>query len=414
MTEPRRGFARIAFFGHFDGSNFGNESSLCAILYHLRRFHPEAKITCICSGPGATAATYQVAAIPLRRKTFADTWAPRHRLLRLLRRALVMLVDEPVQLVSTFSQIRRMDMLIVPGTGLLTDAYGLSAWGPGTLFRWSLLAKLCRCKLLLVSVGAGPFYSHVGRWLTKSIVRLADFRSYREQSALDHLAAIGSPVAGDSVYPDLAFSLPEAILLRRDIPDNSRSVVGLGVMEYAGRYSVSNPTNATYVAYLDHFSTFAKWLLGRGHHVRLLGGDLADNHTRQELKDLLRDRTSSCEEKRIIDGPLHSVEDLLAHITATDIVVATRFHNVLFALLCRKPVVAISFHHKCRSLMGAVGLEKYCLDINDFNADRLIEAFVDLQKNSANVIVQIAERTLQFRDALDQQYQTIFGDMWPA
>ena len=55
-------------------------------------------------------------------------------------------------------------MLIVPGTGLLTDAYGLLNWGPYNLLKWSLIAKLCRCKLLFVSIGAGPVYGTLGKY----------------------------------------------------------------------------------------------------------------------------------------------------------------------------------------------------------------------------------------------------------
>lgn len=409
MTKLDDRRARIAFFGHFDGSNFGNESSLRAILYHLRQLHPEADVVCICSGPGATAATYQVKAVPFETVTSAIFWRAPPRLQRLLIALL-----EPVQWLGAFAQIRRMDMLIVPGTGLLTDAWGLlTNWGPRTLFRWSFLAKLCRCKVLLVSVGAGPLYTRRGRWVTKLILRLANFRSYRDQSTRDYLTSIGFPASRDHIFPDLAYSLPPEILPRRHSRDNSRYVVGLGVMQYPGRYSVRDPTDRTYPAYLASLSTFAEWLLGRGYHVRLLSGDRADNHTRQELLDLLRKQSTCAGAERMIDEPLHSVDDLLSHIADTDIVVATRFHNVLLALLSNKPVIAISFHHKCRSLMNSMGLDKYCLDMNDLSADVLIATFVDLQKNSAKVMAQIAETTARFRAALDQQYQMIFGDMWP-
>ena len=185
-------------------------------------------------------------------------------------------------------------------------------------------------------------------------------------------------------------------------------------MEYAGKYSVNNPTNATYHAYLDHFSTFAKWLLERKYDVKLLSGDLRDDRSRKELKDLLRSRTATHEYERIIDESPESIDSLFSHIAETDIVIATRFHNILLALLSNKPVIAISFHHKCRSLMRSVGLEKYCLDINDFSADSLIETFVDLRKNADDVIAQSSEKARQFCDALDEQYQTIFRDMWPV
>ena len=56
---------KIAFFGHFDSTNFGNESTLQAILYNLRRFQPAAEVTCISTGPEATVATHHIEAVPI-------------------------------------------------------------------------------------------------------------------------------------------------------------------------------------------------------------------------------------------------------------------------------------------------------------------------------------------------------------
>ena len=110
--------------------------------------------------------------------------------------------------------LRGTDMLIVPGTGLLTDAYGLFSWGPYNMFKWSFVAKLCRCKLLFVSVGAGPIYTALGRYFVKSALALADFRSYRDASTVQYVRGIGFRANNDSVYPDLAFSLPENVIPR--------------------------------------------------------------------------------------------------------------------------------------------------------------------------------------------------------
>ena len=69
--QPRR----IALFGHFDGTNLGNEATLQAALYHLRRIQPDAEVTCICTDPQTTAATYHIRAIPIAR-TYVKSWAP--------------------------------------------------------------------------------------------------------------------------------------------------------------------------------------------------------------------------------------------------------------------------------------------------------------------------------------------------
>jgi polysaccharide pyruvyl transferase WcaK-like protein len=63
---------------------------------------------------------------------------------------------------------------------------------------------------------------------------------------------------------------------------------------------------------------------------------LADVTTTEEFKCLLRKQPSVSGEGHIIDEPIRSVDDLVSQIAATDIVVATRFHNILLAFAVRK------------------------------------------------------------------------------
>jgi polysaccharide pyruvyl transferase WcaK-like protein len=408
VIEPNSKRKRIAFFGHFGSTNFGNESTLQAILHHLRCFHPDAEVTCISTGPEATIATHHIEAIPIADR-FVKSWDPGNPLIRVLRKVCIGLPGQLYQWVKGLVTLRRTDMLIIPGTGLLTDAYGLFNEGPYNLFKWSLIAKACRCKLLFVSVGAGPIYSTLGRYFAKSALSLADFRSYRDNSTMQYLKRLGFRAGNDRVYPDLVFSLPEAVIPRQDTKDGRRSVVGLGLMEYAGKYSVSRPSNEIHLAYLENLVRVVRWLLAHEYDVRLLIGDVVDKHVTQEFRCLLRERLSEYDEARIIDEPVFSVDGLLSQIAATDIVVATRFHNVLLALLCNKPVISISFHHKCESLMSAMGLSAYCLDINDLKADRLIEKFCDLEANASELKPLIKEKVREFRKALDEQYKLIFN-----
>jgi polysaccharide pyruvyl transferase WcaK-like protein len=408
MKKYEKKRMKIAFFGHFDSTNFGNESTLQAILHHLRRYQPDAEVTCISTGPEATVATHQIEAIPLT-GTLGKSWLPRNLLVRVLRKVFIRI---PNELYHCAKGLIGKDMLVIPGTGLLTDAYGLKSWGPYNMFKWSLMAKICRCKLLFVSVGAGPIYSALGRWFVKSALSWADFRSYRDNSTLQYLKSIGFSADNDRVYPDLAFSLPEAVTLHQHSNKSRRTVVGLGLMEYAGKYSISRPSNEVYLAYLENLVGFARWLLAQGNNVRLLFGDRQDLETIQEFRGLLTAQLSAYDNAHIIHEPIFSVEDLLSQIAATDVVIATRFHNVLLALLCDKPVIAISFHHKCESLMSAMGLSAYCLDINDLKADGLIEKFCDLKTNATKLKPLTREKIREFREALDDQYRFIFNDMW--
>jgi polysaccharide pyruvyl transferase WcaK-like protein len=229
---------------------------------------------------------------------------------------------------------------------------------------------------------------------------------------MKYLKGIWFATNNDRVYPDLAFSLPEAVIPHGDIKKGHRSVVGLGLMEYAGKYSVDKPSHATYLAYLENLVIFVRWLLAHEYDVRLLIGDIfCDRPVAQEFRDLLKERSVIYDEKRITDEPASSVEQLLSQLAATDLVVGTRFHNVLFALLLIKPVISISFHHKCASLMSEMGLSEYCQDINHLDVNGLIAQFCALEKNAEKLRFLIKQKTEEFRRALDEQYNFIFKDM---
>jgi polysaccharide pyruvyl transferase WcaK-like protein len=398
---------RVCFFGHFGTANFGNESTFQAVLYHVRRVWPGVEVICICTNPENATAIHNVETVDIS-PVVVRPRSVRTRLGKLVRKVFIGMPSEVCRWLEAFNTLRRMDMLIIPGTGLLTDAYCLLNWGPYSLFKWSAMAKLRGCKVVFVSVGAGPIYGTPGRCFVRLALSMADFRSYRDHASLECVKGIGLRANNDRVYPDLVFSLPEAIIPRTENKRGGRSVVGLGLMEYAGRYSIPNPSNAIYLAYLENLVVFVERLLPHGYDVRLLIGDDYDNPVTQEFRSLLKKRLGTYDEQRIIDQPVFSVEQLLSQLAATDLVVATRFHNILLALLLNKPVISISFHHKCTSLMSEMGLSQYCHDINHMNSGRLIEQFEDLERNADKLKPLIRQKVEQSRKALDEQYNLIF------
>jgi polysaccharide pyruvyl transferase WcaK-like protein/chemotaxis methyl-accepting protein methylase len=407
MVRSRHKPLKVSFFGHFGSANAGNESTLLAILTRLRSLSPEGEYRCICTNPEAVAARYGIAAIPITSRA-ARIWPREIPLAKRVPLALVGLGKELGQYARAFKMLKGCDTLIVPGTGLVTDAWGLSSWGPYNLFKWVLMAKLRRCRVLFLSVGAGPIDRRIGRALVKATLSLADYRSYRDDASRDYLRGLGFPAERDPVYPDLVFGLPEPLLSRTQVGSGSRRrVVGLGLMVYPGKYSAADPRPETYTGYLESLGEFAAWLLEHDYDIRLLLGD-ADARVIEELRSVLEARLGSYDEKRILEQPISSVEHVIAELDATDVVVATRFHNVLLALLLDKPTIAISFHHKCASLMRQMKLSEYCHEIEGMDADRLIGQFRKLEENHDAVKRTICHGVDRARAAVDEQYKLYF------
>jgi len=409
-SPPRR--RRVAFFGNFGTQNLGNEYTLAAMLANARRRMPEAELICICTDPEDTAARHGVAATSMSyRYSSAFRAAARSMseagVARALRRLFVRVPRELVEMVRAFRSLKGVSLLVMTGTGMLSDV------GIGTfdlhweILKWSAVAKLRGAKVAFASVGVGPIASGASRFIVKRALSLADYRSYRDAASRAYLESIGFDTRQDRVCPDLAFSLPPTASAVHGGP---RRVVGVGLMDYYGTRTSPRVGEEAYLAYVAKVTRFVSWLLERGYDVRLLIGDVSyDTRSKNDVLGRLRESGSPVAEGRVVAAPINSTEHLLEEIARTDLVVAMRFHTALLALMLGKPVIALSYHQKCAALMDSVGLPQYAHDIDRSDAERLIEQFTELEQGSKGFPSYIAAKASECRLALDEQYARLFG-----
>ena len=406
--------SRIWLFGNFGTANIGNDATLLAISQRLRLLKPDSELCCICSNPAQVTAEHGIDAVPhtVRSRRIWDRGLPLGKRMP----ATVLGVGEELrEYVRAWRTLKGAQMLVVPGTGLVNDAFGLSGWGPYGLLKWSLVARLRRCKVVVLSVGAGPIDSVAGRRVVRAALSLAHYRSYRDLPSKLAVEATGVRAGQDPVCPDLAFGLTPSPSEPPPPEPRSRRVVAIGLMEYMESYSEAGPMQETYGRYLESLALFVRWLLQRDYDVKLLLGD-DDTAVVGDFTDALRRQVGSYDEARVVYRPARSVEELFVELGKADAVVATRFHNVLMSLLLVKPVVAISFHHKCSSLMSEMGLSAYSQEMGEMDADALIARFQAVTQNAQDVTRVVARRIEHMREALNLQYELIFqpGDQKPG
>ena len=96
------------------------------------------------------------------------------------------MLGKGVDVVRTASWVRKHDVVIVPGMGVLDASLPLRAWGfPYALFLISASGRLCGTKVAMVSVGADIIRQRATGWLLTTAARLAFFRSYRDAYSRD-------------------------------------------------------------------------------------------------------------------------------------------------------------------------------------------------------------------------------------
>lgn len=412
---------KIALYGNFGSGNLGNECTLQVVIERLRRSWPDAQLLCIGADPHDIRARHQV---PAARGALSDsrwTWAqfgrdatapapddltpprPASRAAKALRIAFRRIPRELLHWMRGLVLLWRADMLLVPGTQIVSDYLcGPSGW-PYDLFKWSTLAALCRAERVFLSIGVGPLHHPLSRWLIRRSLLGARYRSYRDEASRLCAAGLGLPAPRGAVFPDLVFSFSPARLGAETGSAAASAVVGLGLKDYAAA------DDAVHRQYLQTMAGFAAWLDARGYRVRLLIGDAQyDDRPRRELCALLQRRPNPVHPLPIEADASFGVADLLAQLRATELVVSPRLHNLILAALLGKPLLALSDHSKLDALLAGFGLTEYCVPLENLSLDTLVGRFQALERDAVRVKAQIHSTAARYREALEAQYSQVF------
>ncbi|MER5956975.1 polysaccharide pyruvyl transferase family protein [Streptomyces sp. NPDC056121] len=391
---------RVGVFGLLGSGNLGNDGSLEAVLGYLRAEHPGAVVDALCGGPEIVATRYNIPATRLH--WYRGEYRSASRAGAMAGKGLGKLVD----VLRTAAWVRRHDVVIVPGMGVLEATLPLRPWGfPYALFLLCASGRLLGTRVALVSVGADTIANRSTRALVRWSARLAAYRSYRDDLSRDAMRAMGVDTARDEVYPDLAFSLPAP---PASVPSDPPSgPVCVGVMAFHGGDGDRTRAEEIHRRYLDGTIRFVRALVEDGRPVRLLMGDECDAPVVAAILDA-------------VDSPLVtaaeavSLADLMKEMAAADTVVATRYHNLICALKVGVPTLALSYAAKSDALMERMGLAAYSHPARDVDADRLLDQFRALEQRTAELRRTLTDRNLLAVRQLDDQFAALTTALFPA
>lgn len=428
--------SKIGILGHVGNGNLGDEAIVAALIQNIRHRCPAAVIYAVTSNPQDTRERHHVAAFPVHRPTtvasrsrahapsrassHAETKRaflaslkaipPLYKLLKWTRDGLRLLLNcfhELRFLLTSFRAVKAIDVLIIAGSGQLFDYFG-GSWGfPYTLFKWSMLAKASRTRLVFLSVGAGPIGSPLSRFFIRYSLSLAVYRSYRDESSRKLIESIGVP-GPHRVFPDLAFSLDTTRSLPLPLSPGSARIVGINPMPAFADYYWPETDRDVYQNYLDTLASFALWLIEKGYRLLFFPTQLrADPPVIAEIRRRMTKGRGLDFEDRVVGGAVSSLDDLLSQIASTSIVVATRFHGALLSCLMRKPVLGISYHKKTDDLLTEMGQSEYVVDIRRLSLAALIDRFSSLEAKSRAIHDHLQRRVANCRSALGRQYEDV-------
>ncbi len=264
--------------------------------------------------------------------------------------------------------------LVVCGTGVLDD-FEEPPWGmPWSLFLWSVVARARRRAFVLLAVGAGPITGRVSRLLFRVTVRLATEVTYRDEQSMGTMAELGASRADARVTCDLAFGHDVAPGPPARPGPGMR--VGLAVMDWDGW---SGRDDAARGSYRTTLVETVEGLLERGYRVLLLTGQPVDRPPAEEVRHRVLGQRPTTE---LPIADIETFDDLVRAVQSTDLVLATRFHAVVAALVADRPVASAGYAPKNRALLQRIGLPHADRSVDRVDAAWLLQQVDDVAGGS--------------------------------
>lgn len=429
MKSPRR----IGILGHVGNGNLGDEAIVDALLRGVRGVIPEAEFIALTIRPADTEARHRIPSFPLRRGLASAHTAPpavapvpsassgvRSRLRRVpglgallaagaaALRWLGDMAREAAFWGVRYRLMRRVDLLIVAGSNQLSDTYA-GAWGfPYTLWAWSAAARLAGARVAFLSVGAGPIRARSSGILIRMALALSSYRSYRDAGSRDAIATLGVP-GPHFIAPDLAHGLRPAAAPGATATSEGARLIVINPLPYFDPRSWADRDAGVYQRYVGTMAEFAVALRARGYRVRFVPTQLrADPLVIADILGAMERKCGTAEGLTSLAPVVSNFEDLVAHLSAADFVVAARFHGVLISQMLGKPTVGIVYRRSTRDLMVDVGQGANAIDIEGMTSERLLERLSALE-GDPEAGERIQRRLEGYRRELEAQYATLLG-----
>ena len=325
----------IALSGYYGFYNIGDEAILEAIVKVLRYHRPDIELIVFSADPRHTRRTYGVEAV-------SRTNLP--AIIRVLRRA---------------------DLLISGGGGLLQDATGPRSipYYLGII----KLAMLLRTKVAVYAQGLGPLRSGWSRFCVQKVLSGVDWLSVRDPASARLLAELG--VERDvTVTADPVFFLDpapqkeiEAFWKAYGIKRPGKELlVGLALRPYPGETLFDKKL-------LEIFSTGCRFL-EKEYKVRLI---FFPYHLKKDLP-LARDLASRSSTRGIVIEESLSSRNVLRVMGGLDLLIGMRLHALIFASICGVPFIALPYDPKVNAFLRHV--EKPGLSLESLNSAQLLES----------------------------------------
>lgn len=278
--------------------------------------------------------------------------------------------------------IQQSDLVISKGGHIFyainfLDLFGMLFHSYPLLLAWRLKKPFG-----IYAQSIGPFYNLAPRLFIKWLFFKAKFLLVRERISKQELIQCGIPEEKITVVPDAAFGLTPNLTERVKVLLETNGLIPNSFVVFTPRQWVFK-TEFNRQKYLEGVAETADFVIENlSLKVALVShtqGPTKIEDDRIVVEDIYK-LIKNKENTVIINEDLSPTE-LMSLYSQSKFVVGTRFHSIIFALIGKRPCIAISYSGpKAHGIMQMFGLEEFVINIDEFKTEdcvKLIKIILD-------------------------------------
>jgi polysaccharide pyruvyl transferase WcaK-like protein len=279
-------------------------------------------------------------------------------------------------IISILKAIRISDIFIITGGTHFQDQdeFNLRRFKIFLFFQLLVVyAYIINKAPILLGHGIGPIQKKWSEFSLKVILKYSRVITVRDKDSYDLVKVLGFEkkcLLGFDIASLLLGLIPEPSRIQFN---NTDQIIGFSLLPV---YSIYSKTPEKDLSLINEFSRSINKLLKQNKNlkIKLFAFRAGKRHSDVKMiEDLSKELVEYSKRVSLVvyNG---DISDLLCQINECNAMVGMRYHSLLFAYILQKPIIAIEYQGKCRSLVRDIQLEERAvMSLSEVSHDMLFD-----------------------------------------
>jgi polysaccharide pyruvyl transferase WcaK-like protein len=147
-----------------------------------------------------------------------------------------------------------------------------------------------------------------------------------------------------------------------------------------------------------------------GNHIVIVSGDRVDIDVAHDLRTAVLAARPDLSDDAVVVREFTTFSELTEEMRRAEVVIPSRFHNLICALRLARPTVSAGYAPKNHELMLALGLDEYSQTMEHLDGEKLVAQIRGARSNAEGLTAKIRRGTSEYSDEVESLLERVAAE----